>query len=215
MNDTPELTHASLSRLNDALGLYAAYAKGSVDEILAKKGNDLRIQLYTGFRDAKWKGDNIADIEMRRRAAQGRGTLIRKATYENPGAPPPGLNKRQAIVWREVQRRQAGVGILAVSWLLRRWRYRKTGKYLTANKAGPNAIGSVTSTTESAELGILAKVEQRPGSLRLTGMTPGMAEVANRYAIVSSALDRVTNDMMPYIRRKLDAEARLLFPKAI
>jgi hypothetical protein len=228
---TPQSSDAAIGRLNDALLLYASYARSGVDEILAKKGNDLRVQLYRKFSAEKWKGGpGIAEREMRARATQGIGTRISRWVRNNPGDPPislhrlqgtpavapapAGLNRQQALVWREVQARQAGIGILAVSWLLRRWRHNNGGKRLVANKTDHSVMGKVV-TNESREFGTLAQVEQRPGMLRLTGFTPGMDEVAERYGIVSDAVDAVTDDMMPYIERKMAAAAQTLFPATL
>lgn len=190
----------ALEGLNEMLRHYAEVSKSSEDTILAKKGNDLRIQLYRQFRRARWKGGkSIAHREMVRRRKAGRGTLVRPATIAKAGPAPAGMNKRQWLVAQEIKRRQAGIGVLSVGFLLRRWRSWRGGRRLAANRT--QAAVSVV-TEHSREFGLISSIEQHPGSFRLRGFVPGQDVVSERYGLMAAAMHAVTADMAPYVARK-------------
>lgn len=199
-----------LDLLQNSLAQYTIASGKSKTEVLDKKGNDLRIQLYRGFKEAKWKGGkDIAWREARRRHRSGKGTIVRSNFLDDKYGSPPKfqrrkgyrskslrktvalvpLNMRQQLVWQELVRRSRGIGVLAASWLFLRYRYNKTeGRFLVRNK--------------SKTLGTLTLADRTPDSLRLIGFTPGMVEVSNRYGIADRAVREVNQDMEPYIRRK-------------
>src|SRR5688572_9556004 len=98
-------------RLADNLAAYAKLTGKEGDEVLNKKGNDLRIQLFTVYRTHKWRaltgrGKEIKDIgfrELEARAKSGLGTKIRdknlSAKYFNL-APKFDKNGRPLSKWQ-------------------------------------------------------------------------------------------------------------------
>lgn len=147
MINLPPETFAELERLQTTLATYAGVATRFGPEMIARKAQDLRIQLYKGFAEHRWMGsgrgakDNrgIAFIEMRARAKEGRGTAIRPGLVVSPNAPTMAyrtvtgaagtkrkllvpMTLRQRLVWTELARRQSGRRVLGVSFLMKRWR---------------------------------------------------------------------------------------------
>lgn len=190
------------AELDKALRDYVRLSGKTVDEVLAKKGNDLRIQLFRGFY-SKRLARGASHQQMLARSRSGRGTLTRWKTLgasyignvpdSATGAP---LNKQQALVWQELQRRDKGAGVLGTAFLIRRRRSAKAGSYLARNT--------------SRLFGTLAEVEQREslsgetpeGSFRVSGYAPGQAAVARRYGIETAAIAAVLSDIRPYLQRK-------------
>ena len=143
-----------LDQLAAALRLYLPAVNVSTTEALHRKGEDLLIQLFRGYRAQRWKGSRkgsarsvgIAFAEMRRRAKSGRGiTFTKQITTPSKGAPvettarrklrgpdgrlrsgsvPVVLSTYHRLVWSELARRQGGIGVLAVSFLTQRRRQR-------------------------------------------------------------------------------------------
>lgn len=200
---------SQLDRLQANLKKYAAVSKKDEDEILNKKGNDLRIQLYRGFKKAKWKGGKkIAERELKRRSKAGIGTLVRlKYLTDRYSANAPKTDKTgkplslwQQLVWQETQRRQRGIGLLGVTFLQKRFRYGKEGRYLVENR--------------SRTLGTLVRIEKSQGSFSISGFTPGLVKIAQRYGIVSTAMAAVSADIEVYLNRKMgDTAKRVIFQK--
>lgn len=193
---------SALERLGQNLRDYALVSKLTISEILEKKGNDLRIQLFRGFWDHKMGGKGgkkrgIAFRELARRTKAGIGTFVRlKFLDEKWLAGMPEVTKSgkplslwQKLVYQETQRRDAGVGILGVSFLSRRFRQNKDrGQYLVTNN--------------SPTLGSLVTITKTEDSYTVRGMTPGMSKIADRYGIKEAALNKVSDDMEPYLARK-------------
>lgn len=93
----------------------------------------------------------------------------------------------QSFVGKEVGRRQAGIGVLAASFLWYRGRSSQArGKYFVKNKTG-NSLGFV---------------DRGENTFRIVGLTKGLATIDARYGIVNTALAGAAGDMMVYIRRK-------------
>ena len=96
-------------------------------------------------------------------------------------------NLWQRIVGKELSARQAGIGMLAASFLWYRKRTSQAkGTYLVPNRTGKP----------------LGYVEKGDGYLRIVGEAAGLEVVDPRYGIVSQALAVETADMVPYIERK-------------
>jgi hypothetical protein len=152
MINLPPETFAELERLQTTITTYAGVVSRVGPEMIAKKAQDLRIQLYKGFADHRWQGSGkdprnnkgIAFIEMRARAKLGRaignGVKIRTG-LTTPAANAPTMayrtvqgkagsrrkllvptTERQRLVWTELARRQSGRRVLGVSFLMKRWR---------------------------------------------------------------------------------------------
>lgn len=192
----------ALSRLESNLRAYASVSKLTISEILGKKGNDLRIQLFRGFYEHKLGGKgakktNIAFAELKRRTRLGMGTLVRlkylsdKWTTGLPDRTKDGkpLSRWQRLVYQETERRTAGIGILGVSFLSKRFRYtNRDGKFLASNN--------------SKTLGTLVTITKTDESYTIEAKTPGMEEVSARYGIRENALNKVSEDMEVYLSRK-------------
>lgn len=197
-----------LARLNQGLRLYAQLARKTMDEVLEKKGRDLGIQLYRGFRGVRWKGKGIAYREFRRRLRAGQGTRVRtREILDKWKARIPlvqNVTKRgirrgrvatdtyptsqwQRAVAQELARRQAGQGALAASFLwMRRRSSQARGTYYVRNKTGRP----------------LGYVEKGAEYFRIVSLQPGADVVDQRYGIVARAAATVMSDMAPYIDRK-------------
>ena len=91
------------------------------------------------------------------------------------------------IVGRELSARQAGIGMLAASFL---W-YRKRSSQSKGTYYMPNRTGKP-----------LGYVDRGDGYLRIVGEAAGLDVVDPRYGIVSRALAVETADMVPYIERR-------------
>lgn len=201
---TPSLTVdvRDMFRLQRNFKEYVKVYKKSEDEILNKKGNDLRIQLFKGFWAQRWKKGNKGGAFKLLKAlvAAGKGVYVRLMRLVEPwasqlpdktksGKP---LNIRQKLVAQEMMRRQAGVGILGVSFLRKRWAYRKESRYLTTNS--------------TRGFGKAVTFEKRDGEFIITGFTPGLARVAQKYGIINGAIRKVSADIETYLARKLGPE---------
>lgn len=227
------VTAFELERLNRALGLYIVASRLSIREALEKKANDLRIQLFRGYWQQRWRGSRrgavesrgIAFAQMRARARQGQGVRIRPGTEISADAPTIGLRRQrqgaratfrlspyQRLVWTELARRQAGVGVLGVAFLLRRWHYRQGGRRLGANVTRGVAVDVQGVTRHQQESfnrrRVIGEVVLGPNFAELSGFVEGQSAVASRHSILISAMRAVTTDMEPYLARKFGEDWR-------
>lgn len=202
----------ALWHLNEVLKLYVkARIHRDQAEILQQKGTDLLIQLYRGYRERRWRGGRrIGWKELAQRAKKGKGTKVRLKTLEgNYAAKAPKKTKRghpltfwQKLIFQEVSRREKGIGVLAVGFLPRRWRYTKKGRYLSKNQTNrPKEWG--LENMQSRQMGTLTQVTWGPGFFRVVGSTPGSRVVSFRYGIENRAMDRVGRDMIQYVERTM------------
>lgn len=200
---------------NSALGQYMGLTKALPDEVLEKKGRDLGIRLFRGFRGRQYGGPQrnagIARRDLATRTAAGQGTRVRRSLLneyfekrqalrseikgfvgpQNSRGELRSIKRRvalwQSFVGREIGLRQRGIGVLAASFL---WFRRRTsqarGTFYVRNKTG-RPLGSV---------------EKGEGYLRIVSATDGLVKVNQRYGIVDRALGDAATDMMEYIRRK-------------
>lgn len=192
---------SALNRLNRNLREYARVRyKKTEDEILNQKGNDLRIQLFRGFWAQKWKikkGQGGAFKLLQKLSRAGKGFLVRqRRIMAEWSGKIPDKDKRgrtlslwQKLVAQEALRRQAGVGVLGVSFLRKRWRFNKQGYYLTTNR--------------TKGFGKAVTFLKRQGEFIITGFTPGLRAVADRYGIIGGAINRVSVDIETYLAKKL------------
>lgn len=187
-------------RLQRNLKEYARVrSKVSKDEILNKKGNDLRIRLFRGFWARRWK-KNAARSLLKTLVAAGKGVHVRLMRLVAPwsgkipatdkkGRP---LNDWQKLVAQEVMRRASGIGVLGVSFLRKRWRYKKEGSYLTENRT--RGFGKAVTFQKTAD------------EFTITGWTPGLARVAQRFGILGEAVRGMSADLETYLSRKISPE---------
>jgi hypothetical protein len=196
---------SALNRLNKFLTKYQLASGKTFDEVIEKKGNDLRIKLFQGYWEHRWGNKRTTGFtELRRRTRQGLGTLVRMKQLDSKyAAKAPQVDRLgrklsawQKAVWQEVYRRQVGVGILGVSFLSKRFREKKGGtRYLVDNV--------------SKTFGTLVRIIKREHQFTIEGFTPGLAKVGQRYGAISKAINAVSEDMIPYLNRKL-GEARVM-----
>lgn len=215
-------TETNMAAFQSTLAEYMTLTKLTPDEVLEKKGRDLGIKLFEGFRAHKL-GAGIARSELKSRTAAGEGTRVRGsllAEYLSKRAEVRGAIKSfigpilgkdrlrqikqkvklwQSFVGREVRLRQRGAGVLAASFLWFRSRSNNAqGKFFVKNRTGRP----------------LGYVEKGEGYLRIVGETEGLALVDSKYGIVAAAVDRARQDMVVYVNQKQSQLARALFKEA-
>lgn len=191
-----------ISRINRNLEVYMSLRKVTEDRILTDKGIDLRIKLFRLFFAHRWaemkKGKGSAILKNLTIGGKGiRVRLMRLISPWDSKIPATDKNGKALSMWQklvaqEVMRRAAGIGILGVSFLGRRWRFNKKGAYLVTNKTN--------------RLGVAATFEKRDGQYIISGFTPGLRRIADKYGILSDALALVSANIEEYLARKLGPE---------
>ena len=188
----------ALPAFNQALTSYINVTGKIPAEVVARKGIDLRIQAFRELKKHEYKKGRRGGVarEQKRRFKAGKGILVRDRYKGSDGVDKNGrkLNRWQSAVKNEIERRQRGIGLLAVSFLDRRWRRPRTGRFLQANS--------------SRQLGTLMVTQQTPNEFRMTAYTPGIALVAERYGVADRAIGTVTADMNKYLTRKANEAAQ-------
>ncbi len=194
---------SELRRIQRNLQAYAQVRnKTSVQEILAKKGNDLRINLFKGFWAQRWKkgnkGGGFRLLNQLSRA--GKGVLVRLMTLVEPWKSQiPAVDKNgralsmwQKLVAQEMIRRSAGVGVLGVSFLRKRWAEKGNQRFLIENR--------------TRGFGKAVTFDLKEGEFVITGFTPGLARVASKYGLITGAIRNVSRDIETYLEKKLGPE---------
>lgn len=213
---TQVVVKSNAAHFGSALALYIAASKKAPDDVLDKKGRDLGIRLFRGFRGRQFGGPKrnsvIARRELASRTAAGVGTRIRgslmaeyqtqraalRSEIENFIGPRNarqelGTIKRRVALWqsfvgREIGIRQKGIGVLAASFLwFRRRSSQAKGIYYVKNRSGRRSLGSV---------------EKVPGRLTIVAEVAAIGDVDERYGIVDRALSESATDMLQYVQRK-------------
>lgn len=189
-----------LDRLNRRMAEYVKASKRTTSYLLDKKGNDLRIALFQEFKEAAWSKTksnrkSIAFKEFAQRVQQGVGTLVRikqvMPQYQIPTeAKGTGrkLNWYQRAVMQELIRRTMGIGVLAASFLTKRYRF-KGGERYTADVKLKNGQKAIT----------IIKTDE---AFQIDGFTPGMGRVAERRGILGKAMRKVSDDIDVYFAKK-------------
>lgn len=204
MSNLVTVDASDLVRLQNTFKKYAEYNQRDLNELVAKKGNDIRIKFYQEYRKLKGtggKGGKVFWNELKKRAKANKGTLVRfKTGFANSFADKvPSVDKRgrklsfwQQMVAQEVLRRSSGIGVLGATYLAKRWRENSTGRRLVTNK--------------SKTIGVMSTIEQRDitdgSEFILTVFTAGSAKVASKYGILSKVINASVADMETYIKRK-------------
>jgi hypothetical protein len=220
-----------LGALHDALSRYHEVSGRDVTATVAKKTDDIRIELLRGYWERRMKGSRkgaknfqgVAFREMRQRGKAGEGITLRPGLTASSSAPmeyfqrrtlrgahgtrrrlmvPVRMSGYQRAVWTELARRQAGVGVLGVAFLMPRRR---------AN-AVPSAPEVQTRQSHSRET--IGRMTVAPMLGRLEGFVPGQAKVGARHSILSIALRNVRADTEVYLARKTAATAAAEFKAA-
>jgi hypothetical protein len=192
---------SDVDRFPHRLREYERVSGKTADEVLDKQGNKLRIEIGREFRKVKWKGGKkVAQKELRARTRAGKGTKVRlKYLADDYAGSAPDtdkngrpLNKWQKLVWQEINRRQAGTGILGISFFNKRWRFSRGERYLAENR--------------SRKLGVLVRITKEKSSFTIEGMTPGLVTVDSKYGIVNKAKNTVSRDIETYLARKMNGK---------
>jgi hypothetical protein len=114
----------------------------------------------------------------------------------------------QKRVWQEWKRRESGSGLLGISfWFVRKYFTKTTGMTYIENRS--KLLGTLMRVTQSYQEspdGMLAKMS-------ITGLTPGLAKVAQRYNIIAAVISQVISDIKVYTDRKLTENAVKSFLK--
>jgi hypothetical protein len=211
-----------LDALNATLGAYLlVQSKLTTEEVLAKKGKDLGIKLFQGFWNLRTKGGrgDFRGPLFKEAEARGWRTRVRsKEIYKEPylsiwqfgrtakmGMRKGGLKqvkgkKRSArglLVAQELARRQRGIGLLGLSYLM----FRKRN-----DKNDPKGWKLVENKT-SRKFGILSRVTSGTDAdgnafFRIENFTPGIATVGERHGIFINAMRAAQADMAEYLVRK-------------
>lgn len=202
----PSVESPDLQRLQLSLREYAELSGKTDAEVLAKKGRDLGIQLFRGFRQHKFGGSErqrgqqgVAWRELRQRTAAGLGTRVRPSLLQSSGRGRSRrrINARQEAVRREVAARQRSRGYLAASFLWFRRRDAAVGRRLVRNRSG-RPLG----------YGLLAPEAK---TFQVAAFPPGLVEVDRRHGVVRRAIRHVMADMAVYTARKHAELARNIF----
>lgn len=187
--------------------------------VILQKGEDLRIKSMMGFQKVAWKTGKGKGAwrDTRKRFAAGRdarglgvsrkgfGIKVRDKSALAEGVTKKGrrLNRWQAAVKNEVERRGRGVGLLGVSLLNRRWRRTKAEKLTLVNSRWRNVSGGRhLDINRSRKLGEISSFDMRPDSYKITVQTPGVTTVDQRYGVSRWAMAAVKADMDVYLKRK-------------
>lgn len=230
------MSSPSLDYFNQKLAQYIEASGKDADEILGKKGRDLGIRLFRGYTDHRFGGPgkapkNLARSQLDARRARGQGIKVRASLltayqekraqlikkqrslgqrrrfhggtlgqWEKLVAKSDHNRRLRSDLWRrtvglELGRRQSGIGALAASFL---W-VRKRSSQAGGTTLVPNRTGRPIGT-----------VQRGPGFLRITAQSPGISTVDQRYHIVDAAVLASAEDMMTYLRRKTQENARQL-----
>ena len=196
----------AIDALAQKLKQYVAVSGKTAVDVLNQKGNDLRIQLYKEFAKYRWskrRRSNIAWKEFRARVAAGKGTKIKWRTQMAANAPMTDKNGRptssyQRMIFSELEKRQRGIGFLAITFLLKRW-----------NKKKSRLVRNYTAT-KSRAYGTLGEfiLEEHPlmnqSQYEIRGFTDGLDMVANRHGILPRATAKVMADIDVYLQRKFN-----------
>lgn len=215
---------AAIHRWAEVFRAYDATNKRTTAELLAKKGRDLGIKLFEGFRAVQFGGDpkqrGIARSELAARAATGRGTKVREA-----------LMQRYRSARRDLtfSVRSFGQGRRYATTAAERAEARRDGRAARQRRADlwRKIVGAEIALRQSG-IGVLAAsflmFRNRSSQARGTYQTPnrtgrplgsvtvtddsmeiasyatGIGTVESRYGIVDRALNASADDMLVYLR---------------
>ena len=216
----------SLASFNAQLARYMQLSKKLPDEILEKKGRDLGIKLFEGFREHQFGGNpkrkGIAAEELRQRSSQGRGIRVRpslRKRYEQGrehltySVRSFGQGARRSLLlsdYREAKRegraarkRRSALWKKTVGMELAA---RESGigvlaaSFLWFRKRSNNSMGTFLVPNRTGKP--LGYVERTENAMRIVGETEGLAATDAKYQVVAGAINTATADMVDYITRK-------------
>ena len=216
----------SLASFNAQLARYMELSKKLPNQILEKKGRDLGIKLFEGFREHQFGGNpkrkGIAAEELRQRSSQGRGIRVRpslRKRYEQGrehltySVRSFGQAARRSLLlsdYREAKRegraarkRRSALWKKTVGMELAA---RESGigvlaaSFLWYRKRSNNSMGTFLVPSRTGKP--LGYVERSEGAMRIVGETEGLAATDAKYQVVAGAINTATADMVDYITRK-------------
>ena len=216
----------SLASFNAQLARYMELSKKLPNQILEKKGRDLGIKLFEGFREHQFGGNpkrkGIAAEELRQRSSQGRGIRVRpslRKRYEQGrehltySVRSSGQVARSSLLlsdYREAKRegraarkRRSDLWQKAVGMELAA---RESGigvlaaSFLWFRKRSNNSMGTFLVPNRTGKP--LGYVERTENAMRIVGETEGLAATDAKYQVVAGAINTATADMVDYITRK-------------
>lgn len=216
----------SLASFNAQLARYMELSKKLPNQILEKKGRDLGIKLFEGFREHQFGGNpkrkGIAAEELRQRSSQGRGIRVRPSLrkryeqgreYLTYSVRSFGQAARRSLLlsdYREAKRegraarkRRSALWKKTVGMELAA---RESGigvlaaSFLWFRKRSNNSMGTFLVPNRTGKP--LGYVERSENALRIVGETEGLAATDAKYHVVAGAINTATADMVDYITRK-------------
>jgi len=216
----------SLASFNAQLARYMELSKKLPNQILEKKGRDLGIKLFEGFREHQFGGNpkrkGIAAEELRQRSSQGRGIRVRpslRKRYEQGrehltySVRSFGQGARRSLLlsdYREAKRegraarkRRSALWKKAVGMELAA---RESGigvlaaSFLWYRKRSNNSMDTFLVPNRTGKP--LGYVERSENALRIVGETPGLSAVDAKHSVVVGAINTATADMVEYVTRK-------------
>lgn len=216
----------SLASFNAQLARYMELSKKLPDQILEKKGRDLGIKLFEGFREHQFGGNpkrkGIAAEELRQRSSQGRGIRVRPSLrkryeqgreYLTYSVRSFGQGARRSLLlsdYREAKRdgraarkRRSALWKKTVGMELAA---RESGigvlaaSFLWFRKRSNNAMGTFLVPNRTGKP--LGYVERSENALRIVGETEGLAATDAKHQVVVGAINTATADMVEYVTRK-------------
>ena len=220
----------SLASFNAQLARYMELSKKLPNQILEKKGRDLGIKLFEGFREHQFGGNpkrkGIAAEELRQRSARGRakgnGIRVRPSLrkryeqgreYLTYSVRSFGQGARRSLLlsdYREAKRdgraarkRRSALWKKAVGMELAA---RESGigvlaaSFLWYRKRSNNSMGTFLVPNRKGKP--LGYVERSENALRIVGETEGLAATDAKHQIVVGAINTATADMVEYVTRK-------------
>lgn len=216
----------SLGQFNERLARYMQLSKKLPSEILEKKGRDLGIKLFEGFREHQFGGvpkrKGIAAEELRERSESGRGIELRdsiRKQYEQSRkyltytVRSFGQGARYSTSQsdyleakrdgRAARRRRANLWRKTVSMELAA---RESGigvlaaSFLWFRKRSSQARRTYLVPNRTGKP--LGYVERTENEMRIVGETEGLSATDAKHQVVVGAINTATADMVEYITRK-------------
>ena len=216
----------SLASFNAQLARYMELSKKLPSQILEKKGRDLGIKLFEGFREHQFGGNpkrkGIAAEELRQRSSQGRGIRVRPSLrkryeqgreYLTYSVRSFGQGARRSLLLsdymeakrdgRAARKRRSALWKKTVGMELAA---RESGigvlaaSFLWYRKRSNNSMGTFLVPNRTGKP--LGYVERTENAMRIVGETPGLGTVDAKYSVVVGAINTATADMVEYVTRK-------------
>lgn len=213
--DQEALTN-EIRRLDENIRQYRTWSRLTTAEVISKKGNDLRIQMFRGMKSRRWGGKNSKGIAAREFKERGGRIKVRSGldianTPEfgkaKKGGKPRRLSLSARRVAAELTLRQKGIGVLGAAFLVRRWNAKKSRLRRNTTGAGGNAM--------LAEFAFDSSPLSDTAQYVATGYYPGIDIVSGRYAITRGAIAKVSADMEKYIKRKQEEALSKAFRRTV